>query len=78
LSELLGVEQHLFHSVIAFCGQSEFEMPKPAHVLDGGYADYIRSKKIQLFSEAEAAALAEKLKAAMLERGEETDRKHVE
>jgi len=78
LSELLGVEQHLFHSVIAFCGQSEFKTPMPAHVLDGGYADYIRGKKIQLFSEAEAVALAEKLKAAMLERGEETDRKHVE
>lgn len=77
LSELLGVEEHLFHSVIAFCGASEFKTPMPPCVLDGGYADYIRSKKLALFSEAELGALAEKLKSSMLERGEETDRIHL-
>ncbi|MDD5364364.1 MAG: nuclease-related domain-containing protein [Gallionellaceae bacterium] len=78
LSELLGLEEHLFHSVIAFCGDSEFKTPMPSYILDGGYADYIRSKKMALFSETEASTLAEKLKASMLERGEETNRMHVE
>lgn len=78
LSELLGVEEYLFHSVIAFCGDSEFKTPMPANILTTGYADYMRSKRIALFSEAEASTLAEKLKSSMLERGEETDRKHLE
>jgi restriction system protein len=78
LSELLGVEEYLFHSVIAFCGDSEFKTSMPANVLTTGYADYIRSKRIALFSEAEASTLADKLKSSMLDRGEETDRKHLE
>ncbi len=78
LSELLGVEEYLFHSVIAFCGDSEFKTPMPPSVLASGYADYIRSKRIFLFTESEASLLAEKLKSLMLERGEETDRKHLE
>jgi hypothetical protein len=75
---LLGVEEYLFHSVIAFCGDSEFKTPMPANVLTTGYADYIRSKRIALFSESDASTLADKLKSSMLERGEETDRKHLE
>ncbi len=78
LSELLSVEEYLFHSVIAFCGDSEFKTPMPANVLNTGYADYIRSKKIALFSEIEASTLAEKLKSSMLERSDETDRIHLE
>lgn len=78
LAKLLGVEEYLFHSVIAFCGDSEFKTPMPANVLTAGYADYIRSKRITLFSESEASTLADKLKSSMLERGEETDRKHLE
>ena len=78
LAELLGVEEYLFHSVIAFCGDSEFKTPMPANVLTTGYADYILSKRIALFSESETSTLADKLKSSMLERGEETDRKHLE
>jgi hypothetical protein len=78
LSELLGVDEYLFHSVIAFCGDAEFKSPMPANVLTTGYADFIRSKQIALFSDVEAATLAEKLKSSMLERGEETDRIHIE
>lgn len=78
LSELLGVEEYLFHSVIAFCGDSEFKTPMPAYVLNTGYADYVRTKKIELFSSAEATALADKLKSSMLARGEETNRIHME
>lgn len=78
LSELLGVDEYLFHSVIAFCGDAEFKTPMPANVLIAGYANYIRSKHITLFSDIEATTLAEKLKSSMLERGDETDRIHLE
>lgn len=66
------------HSVVAFCGDSEFKTAMPPYVLDMGYADYIRGKKIILFSDAEVLALVDKLKAGMLERGQETDQKHLD
>lgn len=78
LSGFLGLGEEKFHSVVAFCGESEFKTPMPANVLCSGYGDYIRSKQEIHLADDEVFRYVEKLKGGMLPRGDATDRLHVE
>jgi len=78
LMEFLGLGEDRFHSVIAFCGESEFKTPVPPQVISSGYADYIKCKNDVLISDQAVLSLVDKLKSGMLPRGDETNRIHLE
>ncbi|MEW5771139.1 MAG: nuclease-related domain-containing protein [Pseudomonadota bacterium] len=78
LSGFLGVAEDRFHSVVAFCGESEFKTPMPPNVLSSGYDAYIRGKQTVLLADQEVLPLVERLKEGMLPRGAETDRLHID
>lgn len=78
LSELLGLNENLFYSIIAFCGNAEFRTPMPANVMTSGYSSYIRGKSAKLIPEPEVEHLVDRFKSLMLPRGENTNRIHLE
>jgi hypothetical protein len=78
LSALLGLQEKLFYSIIAFCGEAEFRTPMPANVMTSGYSSYIRGKSASLIPESEVERLAEKFQRLMQSGGEETGRIRLE
>lgn len=78
LSELLGLPESLFYSIIAFCGEAEFRTPMPANVMTSGYSSYIRGKSARLIPDPEVARLADEFKRLMMAEGAEASRIRLE
>ncbi len=77
LSNLLGLEEEKFHSVIAFTGESTFKNPMPKNVLDSGFTKYIKSKDVVLLSQSKVASIIKRIKSEQLEKSFKTNRNHV-
>lgn len=66
LSEFLGVEHAMLHSVVMFWGESTFKTPMPENVLDKGYTAYIKSKTDIVFTDQEVLQIVESIKSGKL------------
>ena len=53
LSALLGIARDSIFSVIMFWGDCELRTEMPSNVLTNGYTDYIKSKRLVLFDDAD-------------------------
>ena len=63
LSEYLGLDHDLFHSVVIFTGESEFKTPMPENVLDRGLSRYITSFVERLLTEKQVEEIATTLRS---------------
>jgi restriction system protein len=63
LSEYLGLDHDLFHSVVIFTGESEFKTPMPANVLDRGLSRYIKSFVERMLTEDQVEEIARTLRS---------------
>lgn len=78
LSEFLGIDHELFHSVVMFWGECEFKTPMPDNVLSTGYTAYIKSKREILFPQEEVVfEIRDTLKAGRLPPTWATRRQHI-
>jgi restriction system protein len=77
LSEFLDIEHDKFFSVIMFWGTCEFKTSMPSNVIKNGYTDYIKSKKIILFSNAEVETIVSKIRLGRLPKNVVTQREHI-
>lgn len=77
LSDFLGIDHQKLHSVVMFWGDAELKTPMPPNVLTRGYATYIKSKQVLIFSDEEVSQLIETLKTGMLPRTWATRKSHI-
>lgn len=77
LSEFLGVEHSMLHSVVMFWGESKFKTPMPENVLDKGYTAYIKSKTDILFSDEEVHQIVESIQSGKLPRTWKARKQHI-
>ncbi|MCX7173750.1 MAG: nuclease-related domain-containing protein [Proteobacteria bacterium] len=78
LSEFLGIDHGLFHSIVMFWGESTFKTPMPANVLSTGYTGYIKGKTGVLFSELEVLQIKEAIQTGRLPKTWATRREHID
>jgi restriction system protein len=79
LSELVGMPESKFHSLIAFTGDSTFKTKMPANVTDGApaYLAYIKGRKEIILSEKEVMFAVEKIQAYRLAPSMATSQQHI-
>lgn len=79
LSELLGLPDSKFHSLIAFTGESTFKTKMPENVTDGApaYLAYIKGREEILLSEKEVAFALGKIQAYRLAPSLATSQQHI-
>ncbi len=77
LQEFLELEVKYFHSIVMFIGESAFKSEMPPNVLDRGYISYIKSKKIELFTEGEVSNIIEALQTGRFPKSFKTGREHI-
>lgn len=79
VQELLGIEAHQLHSVVAFVGSGVPKTAMPIGVIWGvrSLAEYIKSKRVVVLEENELGRLAESLSKNTLQPGIRTRRAHV-
>ena len=58
LSEFLGLDHDLFHSIVFFIGEAAFKTPMPANVLVRGLASYVREFSTVVFSESQVQEIS--------------------
>lgn len=58
LSEFLGLNHDLFHSIVYFTGEAAFKTPMPANVMDRGLSSHIRGFSTVVFSESQVQEIA--------------------
>lgn len=78
LSEFLGIDHGLFHSVVMFWGESTFKTPLPDNVLNTGYSSYIKGKTGVLFSDQEVLQITEAIQTGRLPKTWATRRQHID
>lgn len=78
LSELLGLDQRYFHSMIAFIGECELKTRDelPEHVLKGGVISYIKKKQDNLLSEMEVKSIVQQIESNRFDKSWRTNRAH--
>lgn len=62
LSEFLGLDHRLLHSVIFFIGDAELKTPLPKNVLTGGLSKYIRSFTEPILTPAQVMEIEQQLR----------------
>ena len=78
LESLLGLNEHQVHSVIIFVGDSTFKTEMPENVTyGGGYARYIKSKKMPVLSASQVVEITNKIEQGRLAPSFKTNREHV-
>jgi len=78
LSEFLGIDHGLFHSIVMFWGESTFKTSMPENVLNAGYTGYIKSKTAVLFSDPEVSQIKEALQIGRLPKTWAARRQHID
>lgn len=78
LSEFLGIDHRLFHSIVMFWGESTFKTPMPENVLNTGYTAYIKSKTEVVFSDSEVLQIKEAIQTGRLPKTWATRRQHID
>lgn len=79
LSEFLGIDHRLFHSVVMFWEDCQFKTPVPENVLSTGYTAYIKSKTEILFPQEEMVlAIRDAIQAGRLPPTWATRRQHID
>ncbi|MFA6309945.1 MAG: nuclease-related domain-containing protein [Sterolibacterium sp.] len=78
LSEFLGINHELFHSIVMFWGESTFKTPMPENVLNTGYTGYIKSKTAVLFSDPEVLQITEAIQTGRLPKTWATWMQHID
>lgn len=78
LSEFLGIDHGLFHSIVMFWGECTFKIPMPENVLNTGYATYIKSKTEIVFSDSEVLQIKEAIQTGRLPKTWATRRQHID
>ncbi len=63
LSEYLGLDHGLFHSVVIFTGESEFKTPMPENIIDRGLSRYIESFVERMLTEDQVEDIARTLRS---------------
>lgn len=77
LSEFLGIDQSRIFPVVMFWGNCQLRTDVPPNVLKTGLAEYIKSKRLVLFDDADVKWIVAALKHSMLPRTWTTHRRHV-
>lgn len=78
LESLLELNEQQVHSVIVFVGDSTFKTEMPENVTyGGGYARYIKSKKISVLTASQVIEITNKIEQARLAPSFKTNREHV-
>lgn len=78
LESCLGIPFDNLHSVIVFIGNSTFKTNMPENVIHaGGCIRYIKSKKVEVFSQSQVLNLIEIIGTGKLQPGFTSNRKHV-
>ena len=78
LAELLDLPTDKLKSIVMFVGDAKLKSKnKPENVLTTGLIRYIKSHKQEIMTREQAASILESIQAIRLERGLETNRKHV-
>jgi len=78
LESLLELNEHQVHSVIVFVGDSTFKTEMPENVTyGGGYARYIKSKKISVLTASQVIEVTNKIEQGRLAPSFKTNREHV-
>lgn len=79
LSEFLGLEHKVFHSVVVFWGGCKFKTKMPDNVVSSflGYIKYIKSRKEIILSEAQVNTVLERLKTLKDNTTSSDNRAHV-
>jgi restriction system protein len=79
LSELLKIDEHLFHSLIVFWGGCKFKTEMPSNVVNSllGFIKYIKSKKEILLSEDQVIAVLDCLATIKENTTSSQHREHV-
>lgn len=78
LSEFLGIDHGLFHSIVMFWGECTFKTPMPENVLNTGYTTYIKSKTEVVFSDSEVLQIKEAIETGRLPKTWATRRQHID
>ena len=78
LSEFLGIDHGLFHSIVMFWGECTFKTPMPENVLNTGYTAYIKSKTAVVFSDCEVQQIKQAIQTGRLPPTWATRRQHIE
>ena len=79
VQDLLGVEHDQLHNVVAFVGACTLKTPMPDEVVHGTFAlaNFIRGKRIPVFTEEEVRRMIEDILTTRLNPGFWTERTHV-
>lgn len=78
LSEFLGIDHGLFHSIVMFWGECTFKTLMPGNVLNTGYTGYIMSKTAVLFSDSEVLQIKGAIQSGRLPTTWATRRQHID
>lgn len=79
LSERLDLPKEKIHGVVCFMGDAEFKNGVPKGVfIQGSYINYIKSFRLNVFTENEVNTLVSRIESIRLERGFKTNRAHVQ
>jgi hypothetical protein len=78
LADLLGLEPHYFHSMIAFIGECELKTRDelPEHVLKGGLVSYIKTKQDKILTQDEVKSIVEQIESNKFSKSWRTNREH--
>jgi restriction system protein len=68
LSEFLGVDHELFHSIVFFIGDATLKSTMPANVLDRRLASYVRNFSTVIFSESQVQEIAQSIRVLKADR----------
>ena len=78
LGELLELPKEKLKSIVMFVGDAKLKSKdKPKNVLTNGLVGHIKSHKEEILTEEEVTEILAKIETNRLERGFETNRKHV-
>lgn len=79
LSDLLGLENDIIHSLIVFVGDGVFKTPMPENVTQsGGYIRFIKSKINPVLSAEQVAEIVGQIQSGRLKPSLKTNRKHTQ
>lgn len=77
LSEFLGIDHGLFHSIVMFWGECTFKTAMPENVLNTGYIAYIMTKTEVVLSDSEVLQIKEAIETGRLPKTWEARRRHI-
>jgi hypothetical protein len=78
LADLLELEPHYFHSMIAFIGECELKTRDdlPEHVLTNGMVSYVKKKQDKILTEDEVTSIVEQIESNRFSKSWRTNREH--